>query len=206
MHYCTLENFCVSQQLNNDLAGLPWQSLELASAYTRSDWLRQAYQRGILLQSLGAYGWIMQDVGTLLSYSIPPGVEHKIRNELQQRYGSEFSAAASIRLQIIHGGSIIPIHTDLNREASIVMPISHRRPSITAFYKCVNHEVRGMMPPDICEYTGGVSADVYPVLLQVNVPHAVVYSRGAYTQNSPRISLSLKFQNLDFDAVRTMIG
>jgi hypothetical protein len=205
MLYHRFENFRLPHAIESGLKALDWQSLPVSSSYTVTEWVKQAIERGILWQSLDFYGWRLQHIGSLKSCQIPDQIEHQIRSEMRSRYGNKLAEAASIRLQVVYGGSIIPIHTDLRRESSIVYPILHRNPSATSFYRYPQHIDQGMIPPKQCQYIDSVCIDTCPTMLDVNVPHAVLYRPGSFTKEQPRVSLSLKFSDLDIVTVKAMI-
>lgn len=205
MIYYRLKNFHIPNNLKSELTSLDWLSLEVASEYRAMDWMNQAFQRHMVWQTLHTYGYRLQQIGRLVSCNLPLSVEQNIRDFVQQCHGVKLASQAVIRLQIIYGGSIIPIHTDLNRETSLVYPILHHSPSVTAFYQSCQSFPRGIIPPDSCQYVDSVCIDTCPALLDVSMPHAVLYQLGSFTKNRPRVSLSLKFVESDINTVRGLI-
>jgi hypothetical protein len=199
--YHQLIDFRLPMELESQLSHLNWQALTVASTTKKKDWIRMAYSRKILFELVKYYGWRCQSIGTLLSFKLSIDLENTIRANIDQRYGNQIATEAIIRLQVIFGGEIIPIHTDIARESSIVYPISHPYASKTQFYNSNRTGKCGLIPPSWCTLANSISIDNNPVLLDVSVPHAIVYSKNIYTKKVPRISLSLKFKNLNFQSV-----
>jgi hypothetical protein len=203
--YYQLSNFKLPVHIEAQLHQLDWQQLPVASVFDKKDWVKIAYQRNILFELFKYYGWRCQRIGTLLSTVLPKELENLIRIEIDHLYGVQIASAAIIRMQVIYGGNIIPIHTDIARESGIVYPITHSCSNTTQFYNSDRTIERGMLPPSWCIPTDSVSIDNHPVLLDISVPHAIIYSGNTYTKTNPRISLSLKFEKLDFQTVKDLV-
>jgi len=202
--YHQLAKYKLTAQLESQLQQLNWQTLTVASTIKKKNWVLMAYRCKSLFELFKYYGWRGQRSGTLLSFKLPIDLENIIRAEIDQHYGNQIATAVIIRLQVMFGGEIIPIHTDLARESSIVYPISHPYASKTQFYNSSKISKRGMISPSWCTPIDGVTIDTNPILLDVSVPHSIVYGKNTYTKKNPRISLSLKFKKLNFHSVREL--
>ena len=203
--YLVLADFKLDTGLVRDLVELDWRRLEVASVFERQDWILQARQRNIIWQTLCHYGIALQHVGTLLSCKLPLDLEQRILDQTRHLWPKILTDSAIIRLQMIYNGSIIPIHTDINRESSVVYPIFHHSPGATIFYHCDGTYPRGMLPPGQCYQRHAVDIKDRATLLDVTVPHSINYAAGTYTRQNPRVSLSFKFKTLGFDTLCSQI-
>jgi hypothetical protein len=198
-------NLKIPVDLELQLGQLDWEKLPVASVSKKTDWIQMAYKKKILFELFRYYGWRCQRIGTLLSSKIPIELENQVRAEISQQLNDQLAIDSIIRLQVIYGGEMIPIHTDIARESSIVYPILHPFFSATAFYKSNSVIKRGMTPPSLCTPVDSVSIDNYPVILDVSAPHAIVYGKNTYTKKTPRVSLSIKFKKIDFQTIRRLV-
>jgi hypothetical protein len=99
----------------------------------------------------------------------------------------------------MYGGRGIPVHIDPTRSAGIMYPLIHAHDSWTEFYETPDINCRrGLIDPKLCVMTESVNIRYHPVLLDLDQPHAVTYDKNIYNEKSPRISLSIKFENISF--------
>ena len=201
MQYHIIENFKLDKTLEQSLQNIDWKVLPVTTKYNKSKFLRMLIKNKICFNGLLHYGWCLQKVGNLISLRLPDKLEKNIRQQIKNEFGSLLSREAVIRLQICYGGEIIPIHIDLTRQSSIVYPITHEYNSFTVFYSCENVNTRELIDPKKCEFLDKVSIADSPVLLNTNIPHSVNYDKNIYTHENPRISLTIKFEKLNFSTV-----
>jgi hypothetical protein len=202
MYYHTVTNFKLPNNIEQTLQNINWANLPVATQFDRRHILKVLIRNKILIDGLMHYGLFLQHVGTLISYRLPEELEKIIRNQLHIQCSSLLAREAIIRLQIMYGGKIVPIHIDLTRQSSIVYPIKHEHNSSTVFYNCNNLNTRELINPKKCNYVNEVTITDMPMLLDVSIPHSVNYNKNIYTKYVPRISLSIKFEKLTFSAVQ----
>ena len=205
--YYKINNFKLSNRLEDQLQlfCLDWQALPIATALGKKESFYNSYINNCMLDTFKHYGLVLQKIGNIISSKLPEKLEWDIRDEIKQQYGELLSNEVIIRLQIVYGGEGIPIHIDRTRNSSIVYPISHAQAGSTEFYEYNGPAIRGMISPQWCKLTQTVVIDRIPVLLDTTSPHAIRYSKGTYTKKDPRISLSLKFEKLDFQTVANLV-
>jgi hypothetical protein len=203
--YHNITNFKLSSQLEHQLFCIDWKSLPIATVFGRKEFLYNSYVNHFMFDAFKYYGLVLQKIGTMVSPKLPDKLEWDVRNEIKQQWGELLCNEVIIRLQIVYGGTCIPIHIDKTRNSSIIYPILHPHASSTEFYEYNGPDIRGVLSPRWCKLTQQVIIDKTPVLLDTRSPHAIRYSRGTYTKKDPRISLSLKFEKLDFQTVATLV-
>ena len=203
--YYNINNFKLSSQLEDQLFCLDWQSLPVTTVFGKKEIFYDSYINNSMLDMFKHYGLVLQKIGIIISSKLPDRLEWDIRNEIKQQFGELLSNEVIVRLQMVYGGEGIPIHIDRTRNSSIVYPISHAAGGSTEFYEYNGPPIRGMISPQWCKLTQKVVIDRTPVLLDTRSPHAIRYNKGTYTKKDPRISLSLKFEKLDFQTVATLI-
>jgi hypothetical protein len=203
--YHKITNFKLSDQLKDQIDHIDWRLLHTAIVFGKKEFLYSSYSKNFLFDGFKYYGWALQHIGTVASYELPNKLELDIRREIKQQLNELLENHVVIRLQIVYGGSIAPIHTDKTRNSSIVYPISHPHKSLTEFYEYNGPESAGYVSPQHCKLVQQVSISDVPVLLNTKIPHAVRYDAGTYTKKDPRVSLTLKFEKLDFWSVMELI-
>ena len=201
MYYYTITNFKLPRKIQQVLENIDWKILPVASKFNKIQLLKMLIRNKILINGLFHYGILLQDASTLVSTRLPQDLEKLVRQYLEKKFGSLLATEAIIRLQVVYGGKIVPIHIDLTKQSSIVYPIKHKHTSSTLFYNCKRVNTRELIDPKKCTLYEEVSVTDMPVLLDTNVPHAVKYSKNLYTYDDPRISLSIKFEKLTFSTV-----
>jgi hypothetical protein len=200
IYYCKLPEFKLSQLIITQLRDLNRRALSAGHLFDK---------KKLILDTprvVFDYGWKIFNIGAILSLKVPPDLENLIRGEINCYYGNFLAKEAIIRLQVVFGGSMVPPHIDENRNTSIVYPIEHPYVSLTNFYKYDGPVKRGVLSPVFCQLVDSVQIDTIPVLLNVENPHSVTYKKGTYTKKEPRISLTIKFKNLNFTTVMGLTG
>lgn len=203
MYYHTVTNFKLPNDLEQTLQNINWSNLPVATQFDRKQILKMLIRNKILIDGLLYYGWLLQHASVMISSRLPEELEKAIQEQIHIQCGSLLANEAIIRLQIMYGGKIFPIHIDLTRQSSIVYPIKHQHSGSTVFYDCKNVTTRELINPKKCNFIEEVAITSMPILLNTGIPHAVVYGQDTYTQNDPRISLSIKFEKLTFSIVKT---
>lgn len=201
MYHYTITNFKLPKKIQQALESIDWKILPVASKFTKIQFLKMLIKNKILINGLVHYGILLQDASTLVSTRLPQDLEKLVRQYIEKKFGSLLATEAIIRLQVVYGGKVVPIHIDLTRQSSIVYPIKHQHISSTLFYNCKKVNTRELIDPKKCTLYDEVSVTDMPVLLDTNVPHAVKYTKNLYTYDDPRISLSIKFEKLTFSTV-----
>jgi hypothetical protein len=201
MYYHTITSFKLPNEIEQTLQTINWSHLPVATRFDRKQILKMLIRNKILIDGLWYYGCFLQHTSVMISSRLPKDLEKAIQQQIQIQCGSLLAREAIIRLQIMYGGKIFPIHIDLTRQSSIVYPIKHQQPSSTVFYNCKNITTRELNNPKRCSFFEEIAITDLPVLLNTDAPHAVVYEKNSYTQDNPRISLSIKFEKLEFSTV-----
>ena len=97
---------------------------------------------------------------------------------------------------------MIPLHIDLTRSTSLIIPVLHRTQAKTNFYSLnTMPNNRGMIEPTDCKLLSSIIIDQVPALLDVDEIHAVTYDKNILTPDHPRVSVNLKWPETKFSTV-----
>lgn len=197
-HFHPLD-FRLSDSLIRATRQLQWYSLPLTTKFGGFSFALGAWRSKFLWDFLQYHRCNITNIGTIELRRLPIDIESDIRKSIVPLLGSHMVKKAIIRLQIVYGGQGIPVHIDPTRSAGVVYPLSHDHDSWTEFYQTSDmSNRRGIINPRSCVMIESVNITHQPVLLDLDQPHAVVYDKNAYSKQSPRISLSIKFENVTF--------
>lgn len=149
-------------------------------------WIRGNYKlRGF--QHL--YGTLGQNLASIENYALPEDLEKKVLSEINLKFSS--TEVPIVRLQRIHSGVCVPIHIDMTRHSSLIIPLANHDGSITQFFKYTGSQNQ-IIDPLQCEHWKKVEINV-PTLIDTKVPHNVVLLGHAV-----RLSLTVKWPNTSF--------
>ena len=204
MNYLPISKFQLNQDFIKSLSLIDWQNLDLAFRVDRKAALEYFFKNYRVIDYLDfvhSYGLTFGKVAVLDTYILPKHVEQTITQEVNKFFGRSFNDLV-IRLQVAHGGEVVPIHKDPTRTASLVYPLDHHSFSSTVFYDAVlpTNNREGLLNPKQFKIVDSICIDKNPVLLDVKRAHAVFLSN-LYTVISPRLSLSIKWKTVDFESL-----
>jgi len=150
-----------------------------------------------------------QEAGTILSYELPSNIENNLMEQMSEFLDLDKVGKPIIRLQVVYGGSIIPLHIDQTRGASIVYPIVHSDIAHTNFYSSTytynTVGDRGLVDPEDCTLTDTINITTTPVLLNTDKIHAVSYNKGQITKDNPRISITFKWKESVYNQIEAQL-
>jgi hypothetical protein len=146
------------------------------------------------LDYLAYYGWMLGRVATVKNLRLDLDLEQRVVEIVQKHFNCNESPG--VRLQVIFGGEILPLHTDITRHASLVIPISNHHGARTNFYQAVRPVSPALPNPKQCLCIESIVIDK-PTLIDTDCIHSVV-SETPITENNPRISLTAKWANTKF--------
>lgn len=138
-YYQKLPNVTLSNDIINSIKNLPWQTMAKRDIYENLNWhdlgkststgvpenLRSEYQ--------SFYGVENKLVGTMFNFELPVEIEQEIQS--QWKFLSHFSDQPILRLQIVCGGSMIPVHVDVTKTTSLIFPLANHENCFTQFYE-----------------------------------------------------------------------
>lgn len=198
MNYICLPSLTLPEHLYKQLNDLDWQELDLTTELTKWTVLKFLLKNPRdAIDYLRFYGLLLQQVGTLKNFLLPK----KLETEISEYVHSKFSVAAApiLRLQVLYGGSIAPLHTDATREASLVFEVRNHQGSNTTFYQS-DAANAGLVNPTKCQFDNSLII-TQPTMLNTKQVHAVVYDYGRYTKYNPRVSLTAKWANVGYQTL-----
>jgi len=196
---------CLMDQLYSLKPMHVWKTLAWRTNFGPTMFLYGSYLNNCVFDFLKTYGLALQHIGTIISAELPNELESAIREEIKQQLHPLIANEAIIRLQVVYGGQLIPVHIDKTRNSSFIYPISHPHVSSTEFYDYTGPDLKGVIPPRWCKLTQQVSIDNTPTLIDTSIPHAIRWGKGTYTKKDPRLSLTIKFEQLEFESIVNMI-
>ena len=138
-YYQPLPDVSLSNDIIDAIKNLPWQTMAKRDIYENLNWhnlgkststvvpenLRSEYQ--------SFYGIENKLVGTMFNFELPVEIEKEIRS--QWKFLSHFSDQPILRLQIVCGGSMIPVHVDVTKATSLIYPLANHENCFTQFYE-----------------------------------------------------------------------
>ena len=179
---------------------LDWSKLTLAYDFTKTT-LRDEftrYQHANTANSMSwwelikFYGPILYKTATVLTYKLPGAVEEEILQQWKINF-KQLEILPTVTLQVVYGGTIVPLHVDETRNTSLLFPISNHSSAKTNFYKLLDKTLElktGLVNPYRCQRVDSVIID-QPTLLNVDEIHDVTYNK--INKQNPRVTLSLKW-------------
>jgi len=190
-------NWDIADNLRNVLTALPWKNLEVTTGFSRSTVLKTItnhYKKWPAKSFLKSYGFFLQTIPTLLNLKLP----HQLENQVLEQVGSHIKTVDDpiIRIQVMYGGCFLPIHIDPTRTASLIIPLANHQRSWTKFYKNQEQTSGQLLDPAKCVLFDQVEV-LTPTLIDTKIPHAV-WSDYCIKQNQPRLSLTVKWQNVKY--------
>lgn len=207
-YYKTLTNFALPSDLVADIKNLDHARLEAAMISDRYFYIKVLREEGFswvdIITWFKSYGWMFSKTGTLSTYKLPLDIEHRVVNYLKNSVDSSADQNLFLRLQVVYNGSLVPLHVDRTRSASIIYPIDHSQPALTKFYKTSDVTRRGLCNPNCCMEVDSVLIKHDPVLLNVDEIHSVEYAAGSITKQSPRVSLAIKWEHRSVDEIELL--
>lgn len=138
-YYQPLPGVSLSNDIIDAIKNLPWQTMAKRDIYENLNWhnlgkststvvpenLRSEYQ--------SFYGTENRLVGTMFNFELPVEIEQEIQS--QWKFLSHFSDQPILRLQIVCGGSMIPVHMDVTKATSLIFPLANHENCFTQFYE-----------------------------------------------------------------------
>jgi len=143
------------------------------------------------------HGIFGQNLASLENYALSTNLEKSILSEIMMVFNT--NEIPVVRLQRIHGGNSIPIHIDMTRHSSLIIPLENHDNSITNFFTYDGVDCQ-LIDPLRCKYWKSVEIDC-PTLIDTKVPHNVVLSK-----NTTRVSITAKWSNTSFNDLKRMIS
>lgn len=134
------------------------------------------------------YGIVGEKLSCVQNFRLPDHLESGIMDQLTDRF--RFSGDPVIRLQKIFGGGIMPIHVDLTRTASLVIPLQNHADTCTQFFR-YQGPVQQLIDPSLCQIFDSVEIS-RPTLIDTKIPHNVVSPKKQTAENT-RLSITLKW-------------
>ena len=134
-HYLPVPDLKLPTNLQQQLEKIDWRKLTITSEANR--W--QVICRMIKIRKknwidfFNFYGWLLGDIGTVKNLRIGAELSDPISKLIQTYFGCRETPI--LRLQVMFGGKILPLHTDITRHVSLIIPISNHTVAHTNFYK-----------------------------------------------------------------------
>lgn len=195
IHYRAIPELQLAETLQQRLENINWQELTVTTEANRTQVLKR------MLQSVEAwpdylafYGWLLGKIGVVKNLRIDRDLEQAITEVIQNYFGCK--EAPVLRLQVMFGGEMLPLHTDITRHASLIFPIANHRSARTNFYQSMTDFDPALPNPVYCSCVETTVITV-PTLIDTDCIHSVVYIE-PITKQQPRISLTAKWANTKF--------
>jgi hypothetical protein len=138
-YYQTLPNISLSNDIVAAVKKLPWQRMAKKDIYENLNWHDLEYNTSMGVpedlrsQYQSFYGLENKLIGTMFNFELPAEIEQEIRS--QWTFLTEFDDQPIIRLQIVCGGSMIPVHVDITKTTSLIFPVANHKNCFTQFYE-----------------------------------------------------------------------
>lgn len=157
-----------------------------------------------LLDYCKQYGFFFEKIGVINNYCLPPSIATAVAKHYKKYFGT-INEEPIIRLQVMYGGTQIPMHIDLTRSVSLIIPVANHSSAVTNFYSASRSLARGLINPADCKLSNSVTISKYPALLDVDQVHSVNYDLKSLTKTEPRISLNLKWPTVKFNELANCV-
>lgn len=138
-YYQTLPNTSLSNDIVAAVKNLPWQRMAKKDIYENLNWHDLEYNTSMGVtedlrsQYQSFYGTENNLVGTMFNFELPIELDKEIRS--QWKFLSHFNDQPILRLQIVCGGSMIPVHVDVTKTTSLIFPLVNHENCFTQFYE-----------------------------------------------------------------------
>ena len=138
-YYQKLSNLNLSADIVNAVKKLPWQTMAKSDIYENLNWHNLAANasagvpENLQSQYQSFYGPENKLIGTMFNFELPVEIEQEIQS--QWTFLTEFDDQPTIRLQIVCGGSMIPVHADVTKTTSLIFPLANHENCFTQFYE-----------------------------------------------------------------------
>ena len=138
-YYQKLPNISLSNDIVDAAKKLPWQHMAKKDIYENLNWhdlennTSMGVPENLRSQYQSFYGPENKLIGTIFTLQLPVEIEQEIRS--QWAFLTEFDDQPIIRLQIVCGGSQIPVHVDLTKTTSLIFPVANHQNCFTQFYE-----------------------------------------------------------------------
>ena len=138
-YYQTLPNITLSDDIINAIKTLPWQTMAKRDIYENLNWhdvsnnTSIGVSENLLPDNQSFYGIDYNLVGTMFNFELPIELDKEIRS--QWKFLSHFNDQPILRLQIVCGGSMIPVHVDVTKTTSLIFPLVNHENCFTQFYE-----------------------------------------------------------------------
>lgn len=174
---------------------MAWHQLPVTTEANRFQVFRRMIRtRDNWLDYLAYYGWMLGRIATVKNLRLDTELEQQVVDTVQKHFHCRESPV--VRLQVMFGGEMLPLHTDITRHASLVIPISNHLGARTNFYKALRSVDSALPNPTQCECVESTVIS-QPTLIDTDCIHSVV-SDAPITKQHPRISLTAKWANTKF--------
>jgi hypothetical protein len=138
-YYQKLPNISLSNDIVDAVKKLPWQHMAKKDIYENLNWhdlehnTSMGVPENLRSQYQSFYGSENKLIGTMFNFELPVEIEQEIRS--QWTFLTEFDDQPIIRLQIVCGGSLIPVHVDKTKTTSLIFPVANHQNCFTQFYE-----------------------------------------------------------------------
>ena len=138
-YYQKLPNISLSNDIVDAAKKLPWQHMAKKDIYENLNWhdlennTSMGVPENLRSQYQSFYGPENKLIGTIFTLQLPVEIEQEIRS--QWTFLTEFDDQPIIRLQIVCGGSLIPVHVDITKTTSLIFPVANHQNCFTQFYE-----------------------------------------------------------------------
>ena len=138
-YYQKLPNISLSNDIVDAVKKLPWQRMAKKDIYENLNWhdlehnTSMGVPENLRSQYQSFYGPENKLIGTMFNFKLPVEIEQEIRS--QWTFLTEFDDQPIIRLQIVCGGSLIPVHVDVTKTTSLIFPLANHQNCFTQFYE-----------------------------------------------------------------------
>ena len=194
-HHQVIADLYLDADLQRSIELLAWQKLTVTTEVNRLRVFRRMINTGDnWLDYLAYYGWLLGRIATVKNLRIDHDLEQQVVDIVQQHFGC--SEAPVVRLQVMFGGQMLPLHIDTPKHASLVIPIDNHKCASTNFYRALRPVDSALPNPQQCECVESVVID-RPTLIDTDCIHSVVYNE-PITKQYPRISLTAKWMITGF--------
>jgi hypothetical protein len=193
-HYQVIPELQLAEDLQQRLECLDWRELAVTTEANRKQVLKRMVKAGNWSDYLACYGWLLNRVGVVKNLRIDHDLEQKIIKVIQNYFGCDEQPV--LRLQVMFGGAMLPLHTDITRHASLIFPIANHRSARTNFYESMTDFDPALPNPMQCMCVESIVITA-PTLINTDCIHSVVYLE-PITEQCPRISLTAKWANTKF--------
>ena len=200
VNYAKYPAFKLAPATAQALKDLDWASQPVTTELNRvqvlKDFVNYAGSRHWKIKNfVRRYGWLGQEISVLKNIRLPADLEQAVAEQVQTFFKT--TTAPIVRLQVIFNGTVVPLHKDLTRETSFVIPVLNHSGSYTRFYDSATPQLDGLVDPGQCYQVDHVEI-VTPTLINTKKIHSVEFAN-IYTQLHPRISVTAKWPELTFE-------